>query len=204
MVEVFFQAAGTSLTSVVPRIIANAKGIQPTPQVRSLVSHLRTSPALQQLGDKPTSCGLVGSKARRQSLCRYNAAGIDVGVAWTTRTGITSLLLEKREPKGVPPFAWADLAVTLPLLCRDIGQDRATVIASSVVEDLERAPWRISRKHESIASTADTDGASREVRYTHSPACVLELNQEIEQGDVRSMLRATPFQPNLPNAAVPG
>lgn len=165
------------------------------PQVDALVARLKTSPLLQRLDQKRAWCGGVLNKRHPpRNSCSYRPGGVDVSIAWDRKSGRRiDLTIEKSVPRGAMPFAWADLATTIGLLCSEIAPEQATAIAGEIADNMLRADWRTSSGE---VVTAGVDGATRSITVRHGETCVLGLSELDDRQAVRARLHAGPFRPD--------
>jgi hypothetical protein len=161
---------------------------RPTPQAEAALANLRTAPLLQALPADPVFCDHVRKYALDR--CHYQTGDVRVMVSWP-RHAVDSirLSLEKRMPRNVAPFAWADLANTLPSLCRATTAERAEEVLHELAD-------RMLRAHPYFGGPPVQDapsGAIRQVTMEVTPQCSLYLSERLDGDAVRATVEAMPW-----------
>lgn len=165
--------------------------VAPPRSVETLVANLKTTRLLERVGEQPPSCRTIGSGRPWRAACDYRSGDIQVGISWYRSTRrLRDITIQKTTSRDAAPFAWADLATTVRLLCPEIDTGQGEALANAIPAKLRGAEWVTSRD----PTHAARDRLMRLIILNHSASCVFEAAQYDEAEGTRETLRAEWFR----------
>jgi hypothetical protein len=157
--------------------------IAPPGSVQALVDRLKTSPLFERLDEQPPSCRTIGSGRPWRAACDYRSGDVAVGISWRrSKSRPRDAVIHKTASSDAAPFAWADLATTIRLLCPEIDAEQALAVANAIPARLQGAEWRRSEGR-----------GGRSIILNHSASCAFEAAQHEEAETIRETLRTEWF-----------